>query len=352
MVRDRVDAILDQFLASQETLWSDADRRPVFDAVRHFVLDGGKRLRPTFLYWAWRGAAGDQSADDQAVLTVGAALELFHCFALIHDDIIDGSSRRRGTASLHESFAARHTQHGWRGDPARFGRNIALLCGDLCASWSDVLVRQSGAPPDRSRAVQDLFALARAEAIAGECLDVIAQASGDRESRGALARALRVTRLKTARYSIVRPMQIGAALADAGQPLLSDYAAAGEPLGDAYQLRDDVLGVFGDPARTGKSAIDDLRQGKVTVLIAVAFARADRRQQRALRELFGRADLDATEAASIREIIVACGALDTIEQRIERQLAAALESFATMPIDDQAKDALAALARRAVRRSE
>ena len=350
-VRERVDAILEQFLASQARLWSDADRRPVFDAVRHFVLDGGKRLRPAFCYWAWRGAAGDRAADDRAVLTVGAALELFHCFALIHDDIIDGSSRRWGTASLHEAFAARHAQYRWRGDPARFGRSIALLCGDLCASWSDELVRQSGAPPDRSRAAQDLFALARTEAIAGECLDVIAQASGDRDGPGALARALRVTRLKTARYSIVRPMQIGAALAGADRPLLAGYAAAGEPLGDAFQLRDDVLGIFGDPARTGKSVIDDLRQGKVTVLIAMAFARADHRQQRVLRELFGRADLDAAGAASIREIIVACGALDTIEQRIERHLATALESLATTPIGDQARDALTALARRAVRRS-
>ena len=174
----------------------------LFDAVRHFVLGGGKRCgRPSA---TGRGAdhRAGQAADDQTVLTVGAALERFIAAALIHDDIIDGSSRRRGTDSLHESFAAQHTQHRWRGDPARFGRNIALLCGDLCASWSDVLVRQSGAPPDRSRAAR-AYSRSPAPRRLPASVSTSSRKPPATARAAALSReALRVTRLKTARYSV------------------------------------------------------------------------------------------------------------------------------------------------------
>jgi geranylgeranyl diphosphate synthase type I len=350
-LRDDVDATLDRFLTEQERAWSDPERAPVLAAVREFVLDGGKRLRPTFCYLAWRGAAGDEARDYRTVVTAGAALELFHCFALIHDDIIDGSTRRRGRPSLHEAFAAQHAERGWRGDPARFGRSMALLCGDLCVSWSNELFDRCDAPFDRLQDARRLFALARAEAVAGECLDVVGQAIGDHEGTQALDRGLRVAQLKTARYSVSRPMQIGAALGGADAQLLDVYAMVGEPLGIAFQLRDDVLGVFGDPMLTGKSDMDDLRQGKPTVLIAITFGRATEEQLRALRRLLGHPDLDEAGAATLREIIVASGALAATERRIEQNLHAAMRAIAAVPIDSMTRSALAELAQHAVARS-
>jgi geranylgeranyl diphosphate synthase type I len=350
-LRDDVNATLDRFLTEQERAWSDAECGPVLAAVRQFVLDRGKRLRPAFCYLAWRGAVGDQARDDRTVVTAGAALELFHCFALIHDDIIDGSTLRRGRPSLHEAFAAYHSEQGWRGDPAWFGRSMALLCGDLCASWSKELFDRCDAPFDRLQAAHRLFALSRSEAIAGECLDVVGQVIGDHGGAYALDRGLRVAQLKTARYSITRPMQIGAALGGADASLLECFAAVGEPLGTAFQLRDDVLGVFGDPSLTGKSDMDDLRQGKPTVLIALTFARACGAQLNELQRLLGRPDLDAAGAAAIREIIVASGALAATEERIDQSRQAAMQALAAVPIDTTTRAALAELAQHAVARS-
>ncbi|MFD0597567.1 polyprenyl synthetase family protein [Catellatospora coxensis] len=283
----RIDAVLAGFVDGQRLLWPDDDLRPMLDTVRRFILTGGKRLRPAFCYWAWRGvAAPEERGEDQAAVTAGAALELFHCFALIHDDIIDAGSRRRGQASMHEEFAAAHARHGWRGDARSFGRNTALLCGDLCAMWAEELLTGCPTAPVRLAQAQRLFAVMRAEAVAGEYLEVVAQAMGD-FGDGARQRAARVVQLKTARYSVVRPLQIGAVLAGASDAVLDGLAAFGEPLGEAFQLRDDVLGVFGDPARTGKSVLDDLRQAKPTTLLAEAFARGMCDRVRCCRRTWG-----------------------------------------------------------------
>jgi geranylgeranyl diphosphate synthase type I len=341
---ERIDALLTGFVDSQLAAWPEPELSPLLEALRRFVLSGGKRLRPAFCYWAWRGVTS--SADsEEPVVAAGAALELFHAFALIHDDIIDESTRRRGRPSLHEEFARLHAGRRWVGDGRAFGRNGALLAGDLCALWSEQMLTECGAPPDRLGAAQRIFATMRAEAVAGEYLDIVAQATGLFDE----AAAVRVIHLKTARYSVVRPLQIGAALAGAGPSLLQAYAAFGEPLGEAFQLRDDVLGVFGDPARTGKSALDDLRQAKPTVLLALALGAADQRDE--LTALIGRADLDEGGARRIRQIMVDCGALAATEKRIRNGHERALDALAAMDISAEARQALGALANLAVVRS-
>nr|MDT0660577.1 polyprenyl synthetase family protein [Micromonospora sp. DSM 115978] len=341
-LRARVDEQLAGFLTAQEARLPAGPHRVVLDRLRRFVLAGGKRLRPTFCYWGWRGAGG---ADGTAIVVAAAALELFHAFALIHDDIMDGSDRRRGEPSLHRWFADLHARSTWRGDPERYGRDVALLCGALCAAWSDELLHRCGLPADRVARGHRVYATMRTEAIAGQFLDLSAGTG-----QGSVADALRVVRLKAARYTVTRPMQMGAALAGAADETQTAYAAFGDPLGDAFQLRDDVLGVFGDPAVTGKPVLDDLREGKSTVLIALARAAADRDQSVKLAALFGRPDLDAEGAATLRAVIVGTGALDRVEQMIKVRAEEALAALARAPLTGSARSALAALAARAVDR--
>jgi geranylgeranyl diphosphate synthase type I len=337
-LRDRVDAALGAFLDRQHPRWPDG----ALDTVRNFVLAGGKRLRPSFCYWGWRAAGGD---DCPEVVTAAAALEMFHAFALIHDDIIDGSDRRRGEPSVHRRFAGVHTSRSWRGDPAAFGRNTALLCGDLCAAWAAEMFHECGLPADRVRAGYRMFARMRTEVIAGQYLDLVSGV-GD----GSVASALTVIRMKAARYTVTRPLQIGATLAGGSPELCRAFTAFGDPLGDAFQLRDDVLGVFGDPATTGKSTLDDLREGKPTVMMALARDAATPAQSARLAALWGDPALDRTGADELRAVIVATGALTRTEQMISTRTEAARAALAETPLPPPAREALSALAAAAVDR--
>ncbi|MFD0823354.1 polyprenyl synthetase family protein, partial [Micromonospora zhanjiangensis] len=307
-LRSRFDAELGAFLDRQDPAWPDGAPRGVFSTLRRFVLTGGKRLRPLFCYWGWRGAGGP---DGTPIVVAAAALELFHAFALIHDDIMDGSDLRRGHPSVHRVFADLHARSSWRGDPAAYGRSTALLCGDLCAAWADQMFHECGLDPEQVGRGYRVFATMRTEVIAGQYLDLVSGV-GD----GSVASALTVVRMKAARYTVTRPLQIGAALAGADPELLAALVAFGDPLGDAFQLRDDVLGVFGDPAVTGKSVLDDLREGKPTVMMALARSGADRTQAARLKALFGNPELDPDGAAELRDIITATGARERIEQMI------------------------------------
>lgn len=342
-LRERFDAVLAGFIDRQDPQWPDGAPRGVLATIRRFVLAGGKRLRPMFCYWGWRGAG---APDSDEVVAAAAALELFHAFALIHDDIIDGSDRRRGEPSVHKVFAELHTRSAWRGDPALFGRNTALLCGDLCAAWADQMFQECGLPAERMRPGYAVFAHMRTEVIAGQYLDLVSGV-GD----GSVASALTVIRMKAARYTVTRPLQIGGGLAGADRALHAAYAEFGDPLGDAFQLRDDVLGVFGDPAVTGKSVLDDLREGKPTVMMALVRSRADRAQAERLRDLFGNPDLDAGGAEELRAIIVDTGALDRIEQMIRVRAETALAALASAPLCADARDALIDLSTQTVNRN-
>jgi len=340
----RIDAELAGFVDRQRLRWRDEEMQPLLASLRRFILTGGKRLRPALCYWAWRGLAPPgEHAEDRPAVTAGAALEMFHCFALIHDDIIDASCLRRGRPSLHEQFIATHEHHGWRGTATAFGRNAALLCGDLCAVWADELLAECQAETGRLARARRLFATMRGDAVAGEYLEIAGQAMADFGPQ-ALQRAARVIELKTARYSVILPLQIGAALAGATDAALEALAAFGRPLGEAFQLRDDVLGVFGDPAVSGKSVLDDLRQAKPTALLAETHARADASMRAVLSEHVGNPQLDEAGAALVREVMAASGALAMVEDRIRVAQAQAQRALEMVDLTSEARQRLQAIA--------
>jgi geranylgeranyl diphosphate synthase type I len=305
-------------------------------AVRE-LLGGGKRLRPAFGYWGWRGAG---MPDDDRVVTAVAALELFQACALIHDDVMDRSETRRGQPAAHRRFGRLHGSAGWRGDGDSFGTGAAILLGDLCLAWTDEMFFGSGLEPARLDRARPLFDEMRTELMGGQYLDLLEQAMGG----GSVVRARRVIQYKSARYSVLRPLQLGAALAGAQRPLLAGYEAYGLPLGEAFQLRDDVLGVFGDPAETGKPAGDDLREGKRTVLVALASQSSSAAQAQLLERHLGDPGLDEAGVAALREVIVATGALAEVERMIRSCTEQAVAALAASPVDPCAEVALHELA--------
>jgi len=313
------------------------------------LLAGGKRLRPAFLYWGWRAAGGavTAGADEAGVLTAAAALELLQASALVHDDVMDGSELRRGLPAAHRRFAARHRSSGWVGSPEGFGTGAAILLGDLCLSWSDELLRTCGLPPARLLPAMRLFDDMRTEVIAGQYLDLVEQATGGTS----VERALVVVRFKSAKYTVERPLHVGAVLAGADSSFVDALSAYGMPLGEAFQLRDDVLGVFGDPSVTGKPAGDDMREGKRTVLVAEALTRATPTQARVFRRFLGDPSLSAEGLAALRDVVVRTGALQRVEDRIETLTRDCLQALDAAGVTDPAAaDALRGLADAATRR--
>ncbi|SFP34849.1 geranylgeranyl diphosphate synthase, type I [Geodermatophilus dictyosporus] len=343
-VRGAVAAALTGFLEEQRTTLAGMDPvlEPVVDEVCA-LADGGKRLRPAFAYWGWRGVTEDVSGpgeDDAAVLRAVAALEFVHASALVHDDVMDGALTRRGRPATHVGFAVRHGDGGLSGDGGTFGVGAAILVGDLALVWSDELLRRSGisaAALARARSVWDTM---RTEVTAGQYLDLLRAAGGLPGAQGALT----VARYKSAGYTVQRPLQLGAAIAGAGPRAADVYTAIGLPLGEAFQLRDDVLGVFGDPSVTGKSADDDLREGKQTLLIALAEEEADEQGRQLLRTCLGNPDCGTEQLDALRRLIEDTGARARVEERIAERTATARTAIADAPIAVEAGAALDALA--------
>lgn len=336
----RVQAVLDEVLARQTVVLAEVspDCVPLVQAVRE-LLAGGKRLRPTFCYWGWRGGGGRGSEDD--VLRAAAALELFQAAALIHDDVMDRSDTRRGQPAVHRRFASVHASRGWAGDPERFGQASAILAGDLCLSWSDEVLsgcRTAGSRLEPARAVFDRM---RTQLMGGQYLDVLEQAAA--ASDDPVARARRVVRFKTAKYTVEHPLLLGGALAGAAPEVLASYSAYGLPLGEAFQLRDDVLGVFGDPGQTGKPAGEDLREGKRTLLVALALAAADERQAGEVRTHLGDPGLDEDGVARLQEVLLDTGALAAVEDLIADLVTQSRTALAAAPVTGPARAALADL---------
>lgn len=344
-LRVRVHKVLEDFCSRQaERLEAvTPECSPLVEAVADLIR-GGKRLRPAFLYWGWRGAGG---ADCEEVVHAAAALELFQAAALIHDDVMDDSDTRRGMPAVHRRFAGLHRGSGWLGDGERFGLAGAVLAGDLCLVWSDELFTSCGLPQQDLARGRRAFDRMRTELMGGQYLDMLEQAvagqSRDRADGEAEDRARRVLRYKSAKYTIEEPLQIGGLLAGADDGLLAAYSAYGLPLGEAFQLRDDVLGVFGDPAETGKPAGDDLREGKRTVLVAKALERATPAQAALVRRLLGDPGLDATGVADLREVIVSTGALAETEALIDELVAASTAALAGAPVAEPARTVLTGL---------
>jgi geranylgeranyl diphosphate synthase type I len=328
-IESRIRALLDDELAR----WSAIDpalAEPI-DVLRTFVDVGGKRLRPSFCYSAFVGAGGDP--DDAVAADAAASLELVHTFALVHDDVMDGSDTRRGSDAVHRHFARRHLGAEWRGEPRRFGEGMAILVGDFAIVYADLLMRH--APP----AALDIYDELRIELCVGQSLDLMGTAAASTE-RGV---AQRIATFKSGKYTVERPLHLGAALAgrlEALGPALSDI---GLPLGRAFQLRDDVLGAFGDAEITGKPVGDDLREGKPTPLLATAYARATARDKDILSRL-GSADLDLDDVRALQDVFVRTGALDEIEAEIDALVTHAREAIAGAPLVDEARSWLDQLA--------
>jgi geranylgeranyl diphosphate synthase type I len=344
-LRSRVDKALAAFLAGQRARLLDIDAAlgEVADVVEEFVLGGGKRLRPAFAYWGYRGAGG---LDAEPVVAAVSALELVQASALIHDDLMDRSDTRRGDPAVHRRFEARHALRGWRGGAAAFGDSVAVLLGDLALVWSDEMLNVSGLAPEELARARGVFDEMRTEVTVGQYLDLLTQATGDTS----VELAGKVARYKSAKYTVERPLLFGAALAGAPPELSAAYSAFGLPLGEAFQLRDDVLGVFGDPARTGKPAGDDLREGKRTYLVASAFEAAPAADRAALDAGLGDPILDDAGVARLRSIIRETGALERTERRIGALTDAALTALAGAHIEDEARAVLTELADAATRR--
>jgi geranylgeranyl diphosphate synthase type I len=346
-IRAGVEDALGGFLGRQRSMLAGISEElaEAADAITD-LLAGGKRLRPAFCYWGWRACGG---ADIPAIFAAAGALELLHASALVHDDVIDASDTRRGRPAVHRRFAATHAAERWRGSPDAFGAGAAILVGDLLLAWTDEMLRDCGLPAAAVWRGLGMLDTMRTEVFAGQFLDLTGQAS----ATSALDCALTVITYKSAKYTVERPLHLGAALAAVTAP---DASAAltqyGIPLGVAFQLRDDILGVFGDPARTGKPVTGDLREGKRTVLLALSWERADERQCRVLDRSVGDPGLTEHGAELVRSVITETGALAECEAMIDRDVKEALAALEEAPITAESKTALAHLAVAATSRAQ
>ena len=341
-IQGALDDFLDEMTDRLAPLGGDASR--LLDEARGAV-SGGKRFRAAFCYWGYR-AVRPEVDDEHALVRACAALELLHASALVHDDYMDASDTRRGRPATHRAFATGHRRAGWRGDPEQYGASAAILLGDLLLSWADELLRRCGLPADQVSAAMDVFDRCRSEVIAGQFLDVSVQARG----RADVDTAMTVLRYKSAKYSIERPIHIGAALAGGAPETLTALSAFGLPLGEAFQLRDDLLGVFGDAESTGKPAGDDLVEGKRTVLVALAIDAAEPEAATALDRMLG-TPLDSDQVATARRIIDESGAHAQVEMVIKELADRALSALELAHIDDRSRVVLRDLASAATQRA-
>ncbi|MDJ0318182.1 MULTISPECIES: polyprenyl synthetase family protein [Arthrobacter] len=340
---------LTEFLAEKHQLLTQISPATLVlvDSISKLVT-GGKRMRALLCYWGWRGAGGAPEA--KAIIQAGAALELFQAAALIHDDIIDRSDTRRGSPSVHRQFSTLHSESQWALDDERFGQAAAILTGDLCLSLSEeMFARISSEGDNRAR---EIFNLMRTEVMAGQYLDILEEVAGPSQPHStAVARALAIIRFKSAKYSSEHPLVLGGALAGGEDSLLAGYSSFALPLGEAFQLRDDVLGVFGDPVQTGKPAGDDLREGKRTVLVGLTIDASVGAEREFVDRNLGNPELSEDDVERVRSIMVQCGALESAEELIAQRSDTAFAALAQLPIEETVTAALATVGRGAVART-
>ncbi len=336
-----VEARLRTFLDAETARWAafDEDLLGPLEQIGRLVLGGGKRLRPSFCHWGFVGAGGQP--DDRRIVDAGAALELMHAFALLHDDVMDDAMSRRGTPTTHTVFAGTHAATDWAGESRRFGEGVAILVGDLAFVMADALLID--APRDAWVIWNEL----RTELNIGQLLDIIGSVRRDRR----LDKAERICRYKSGKYTIERPLHLGAVLIapERAAELLPALSAYGLPLGDAFQMRDDVMGAFGDESITGKPVGGDLREGKPTPLLARAVAAATTAQRRVLDRV-GAADLDDREIADMQQVIIDTGALADLEAQITALTEEAMAAIERAPITGPSQTELIALAQYVSRR--
>lgn len=346
-VRRRVDGAVASLVEreSAKLLAIGTELAPVASAISDFAA-GGKRIRPLFAYCGWAAAGGDNYTDD-VIIDAVSALELVQVAALVHDDVIDDSDSRRGKPSVHARLGTLHHDNGWHGSSRDFGEAAAILIGDLGLIWADAMLRSSGLSPQVQWEVREVFDDMRTEVMAGQYLDVLASVDPS-AGEDALETALRVARLKAASYTVARPLQMGAVIAGASPEVLTAYAKYGLNIGVAFQLRDDLLGVFGDPSATGKPAGDDLREGKRTALIAHASLRSGDAD---LVSRVGAHDLSDEEIENIKALLMESGAVSDVEEMIADRSRHAIAALAGVELTAPGREALNELALAAAHRT-
>lgn len=352
-VSDAVAARLETFLVTLQADRADYGPESVlfFDAARD-ALSGGKRLRARFCHAGWQAANTAPAADLNPLWGLCAALEIFQSAALVHDDLIDNSDTRRGRAAPHRALEAAHRAAGWHGDAEAFGRSAAVLLGDLLVAWSDDLLEDALREHPHALATRAEYARMRRDVTVGQMLDITEESAWSvSPPADLLERALRVASLKSARYSVMEPLVLGATLAGADDSLLASLRAFGHPVGMAFQLRDDLLGVFGDPDVTGKPAGDDLREGKRTALIALAREQLSDDRRAELDAALGDRGLSPAAVGALQELIQDTGATERIERMISDCTEEAERALASANLDDRAAAGLRALAEAAITRS-
>ena len=355
LVQNRIDEFLD---ARSPILAAISDDTAPMESVSRDFLRFGKRFRARFCYWGWQSVQGvddpvdffgDTSRRDlPAVIGAAASLELFHAAALVHDDLIDKSDTRRGAPSAHRRFEREHRDRRFLGDAARFGDSSAILLGDLLLVWSDELFAESIdqlADRDNARAARAEFNRMRTDVTAGQYLDIVAEASWPHVPEAlSIDTAVNVITYKSAKYSIEAPLAIGASLGGASLAQMAALREFGLPLGIAFQLRDDLLGVFGDSEVTGKPAGDDLVEGKRTVLIAMTREAVPTSTRNTIDELLGDPELTGEQVQMLQETIRASGAIDQVERMITDNVERALDALDSAPLTADSRDALSRLA--------
>lgn len=340
---------------SQFEIWRSDIRESVLGAVGEFVADrcavdlrgagvdvaadvlvgfvgSGKCLRSTFMFLGWLCGA----EPSQAALRAAASLELLHTFALLQDDVMDGSPLRRGRASAHVQFADWHRDRGLSGSADRFGESAAVLLGDLCLVWAEQMMRGSGVDDDALTRAWPRYDAMRSELAVGQFADLVNDVGG----LPTLDEVLEVARRKSGNYTVRRPLEIGAAMAGCGDPMLTRLGAYGDAVGEAFQLRDDVLGIFGSPAVTGKPVGADLTEHKATSVVVAAHHMAGPALRRQLAELMNTADLDDADVIRWRTLIAETGAVQWIEEMIAERLRRAAEWVDDGRLDDAVRSAL------------
>lgn len=336
-VRLRVDRRLDELLSEEHHRWSAFDQlldEPL-ERLRRFSVTSGKRLRPAFCHLGHVAAGGAE--DDPIVLDAGAALEMLHVFALVHDDVMDGSELRRGEPTVHEHFGRLHADAGWAGESRRFGEGVAVLVGDLALVLADGLL--TGA----DRTAWDVYNELRVELVMGQFLDVAFAANRSADP----STSQKISLFKSAKYTVERPLHLGAALAGRLDELSTAFTGYGLPVGEAFQLRDDVLGAFGDEAVLGKPVGDDFREGKPTRLVIHAIDVARRERMAPALEVLSRLGdpaLSPADVLAIQEVIEVTGARAAVEQRIEDLLNTAVEALGSVDLEPSARADLVDLA--------
>jgi geranylgeranyl diphosphate synthase, type I len=361
--REAVSAELTAFLAEQATVLESMGPELVpVQLMASQLLCGGKRLRPAFCVWGYVAAAGrPDDIELRSLLTAAASLDLLHGSALVHDDVMDSSDLRRGRPAAHRQFEALHANAGWLGDSEAFGKAGAIILGDLLVMWSAQMLHAAGLDQTALERALPIVEAMRTEVTCGQYLDIVAQAHPLRQRAPAidsvrpsielaLDDASRVVEYKAARYTVQRPAQIGAALGGGDDQLYYTLGAYGSPLGRAFQFRDDLLGVFGDPKLTGKPSGDDLREGKRTVLIAHAYAHAGEVGQKLLLQRLGDPGLTPEGVAELQQVITESGARDAVEHMITEGYERAIRALQDADITDEGRAGLTALAEAAVRR--